>query len=168
MKTWLFLILASSLIISSCKKTNLTCKLNPPTNTAPAAETAYLQDYLTANGIVAASKNGMFYNISDPGTGNSPNLCSRITATYTGTLITGTTDGAQFDASGTTPATFVLQDLILGWQLIMPLVKTGGSVTLYVPPSLGYGSQPRNNAAGAVVIPANSYLKFTISIVNVQ
>ncbi len=168
MKKWLFLFLASTIWFSACKKNDLTCKLNAPSNAASATETAYLQNYLSANGIVAASKNGMFYNITNPGSGSSPNLCSRIAVTYTGNLIDGTADGAEFDASGSTPLNTVLQDLIVGWQLILPLVKMGGSVTLYIPPSLGYGSQQRTNAAGAVVIPANSYLKFTITLVSVQ
>ena len=88
--------------------------------------------------------------------------------TYTGTLITGTTDGAVFDGGTGTPASFTLNDLIAGWQLIMPLVKAGGTVTLYIPPSLGYGAAPRTNSSGVVVIPANSYLKFVINLSNVQ
>lgn len=168
MKKWLFLFLTSSLVFSACEKNNLACKLDVPANVAPVSETAYLENYLAANGIVAASRNGMFYNITNPGSGASPNLCSRIAVTYTGTLIQGTADGAEFDASGNTPLNTVLQDLIVGWQLILPLVKMGGSVTLYIPPSLGYGSRERANAAGVVVIPANSYLKFTINLLTVQ
>lgn len=168
MKNRLLVILISGLVFSSCDKKNLTCKLNAPVNIATTAETAYLQSYLTANGLTASLKNGMFFNITDLGSGISPNLCSKLSVTYTGTLITGTTDGPQFDASGISPVSLILEDLILGWQLILPSVKTGGSVILYIPPSLGYGSQERKDASGAVVIPANSYLKFTIKLISIQ
>ena len=170
MKNWLFTLLISTLFISSCSKDNASdCNAVTPTAVASSGETAYLQTYLNAQGITNATvKNGMFYVISTQGSGASPNLCSTITTTYTGTLINGTSDGAVFDGGTGVPASFSLSQLILGWQIVMPLVKAGGTVTLYIPPSLGYGSTPRTNSAGVVVIPANSYLKFVINLSNVQ
>lgn len=162
MKKPILLFLIASLLISACNKSKDSCSSNPPTIVASAAETAYLQNYLTANSITGSGKNGMFYSITNPGSGTSPNLCSSISVTYTGTIITGTTDGSQFDASGNTPVTFTLNRLIPGWQLILPLVKSGGSVTLFIPPSLGYGADSKPN------LPANSYLKFTINLVSVN
>jgi FKBP-type peptidyl-prolyl cis-trans isomerase FkpA len=171
MKKWFFLCALSALVFMGCKKDNAStdCTQPTPTAIASAAETAYLQNYLTANSITALEKNGMFYVISPQGTGTSPNLCSNLNLTYIGTLITGTTDGGMFD---TTPAgqtsSFALSNLITAWKIIFPLVKAGGTVTLYVPPSLGYGSQdipPRN---GFVGIPPNSYLKFKVSLIAVQ
>lgn len=162
MKKPILLFLIASLLFSACNKSKDSCNSNPPTIVASAAETAYLQNYLTANSITASAKNGMFYTITNPGSGTSPNLCSSISVTYTGTIITGTTDGSQFDASGTTPVTFTLNRLIPGWQLILPLVKSGGSVTLFIPPSLGYGADSQPN------LPANSYLKFTMNLVSVN
>ena len=157
MKKWFFLLLAPAFILSSCKK-NSGCAAPAPGTVASAAETAYLQNYITANGIAASSIQGMFYKINSGGSGASPNLCSTITVTYTGKLITGTTDGAQFDASAG-QTNLNLDQLIEGWQVVLPLVKSGGSVTLYIPPSLGYGA----TATGP--IPANSYLKFDITLV---
>ena len=162
MKNRILLFLITPMLFSACNKSKDSCNSNPPTIVASAAETAYLQNYLTANSITASAKNGMFYSITNPGSGTSPNLCSSISVTYTGTLITGTTDGTQFDASGNTPVTFTLNSLIPGWQLILPLVKAGGSVTLFIPPSLGYGANSQPN------LPANSYLKFTINLVSIN
>jgi len=130
---------------------------------ASVAETAYLQNYLTANAITASGIHGMFYVIHSPGSGASPNLCSNVRVTYTGRLITGTTDGAQFDAS-LTPVNFSLDGLIAGWQPVLPLLKSNGTVTLYIPPSLGYGAQV--TGSGANTIPANSYLKFDITLLS--
>lgn len=161
MKKWLFILSAVVLFSSSCsKKDKVTdCDVLAPTTVAPASETAYLQTYLTAKGITATQLNGMFYTISNPGSGTAPNLCSLIGVTYVGTYINGTADGAQFDA-GT--VSFTLSKVIAGWQIFFPLLKTGGSATLYIPPSLAYGPTAYNG------IPANSYLKFTVTLNSVN
>jgi FKBP-type peptidyl-prolyl cis-trans isomerase FkpA len=162
MKKWILMGALAVVSFTACKK-NKDCKELAPTTMATAAETAYLQNYLDAKGITnAINKNGMFYVINQ-GAGISPNICSNISLTYSGSLIQGTTDGSVFDAtpSGQT-SNFNLASLITAWKIIFPLVKAGGSVTLYVPPSLGYGSR----AAGS--IPANSYLKFVVSLIDVQ
>ena len=158
MKKWFYVLALFGLAFSGCKKDE-GCKTPAPTITASAAEKTNLQNYLLANSITATEKNGMFYVISAQGTAASPNLCSKITVDYVGKLINGTSDGAQFDASQpNSPFTSNLSNLIQGWQVVLPLVKAGGTVTLYIPPSLGYGAQ----ASGP--IPANSYLKFVITL----
>ena len=164
MKRILFTALLSIALITSCKKTDNTnnCNSTVPAVNVPSSETAYLQNFLSANSITATEKNGMFYTLTQ-GSGNSPNVCNTVSAEYVGNLINGTTVGAQFDASQAgQPASFKLLKLISSWQIIFPLVKVGGTVTMYVPPSLGYGS----NAAGA--IPANSYLKFVVTLRDVR
>jgi FKBP-type peptidyl-prolyl cis-trans isomerase FkpA len=162
MKNYFFLGLITIALISSCGKKDSTCSSLAPTTVASAAETATLQAYLTAKGISAANINGMFYVLNSPGVGTSPNLCSNIGLTYRGSFINGISDGAGFDSSRNGISTFRLDELIKGWQLVLPLVKTNGAVTLYIPPSLGYGAQ----ASGP--IPANSYLKFTLSLFTVE
>ena len=125
---------------------------------APASEIQSVQDYLTANGISATQHcSGMFYTIDAPGTGAVPNICSNITVTYTGKL----TNGSTFD-SASTPIGLNLNQVITGWKDGLPLIKAGGSMHLYIPPSLGYGS----NAYGP--IPANSILIFQVGLVSVQ
>jgi FKBP-type peptidyl-prolyl cis-trans isomerase len=41
-------------------------------------------------------------------------------------------------------------------------------MTLYVPPYLGYGSQPLKDPSGNVIIPGNSILIFDIELVTVE
>lgn len=162
MKKWFFISSILALSFSACKK-DKGCTSLAPTTVASATEIAYLQNYLSVNSITASEKNGMYYVIATQGAGISPNLCSTITVDYVGKLINVTTDGAQFDAStANNPLVTSLNNLIKGWQVVLPLVKAGGTITLYIPPSLGYGSQ----ASGP--IPANSYLKFSITVRSVQ
>ncbi len=98
----------------------------------------------------------MYYTILDPGTGQAPEVCDGVSVKYIGKL----TDGQTFDESAD-PVIFNLSTLIGGWQLGIPLIKTGGKIRLYIPPSLGYGSQSTGS------IPANSILIFDIDLVAV-
>ncbi len=168
MKKWFFLCAVSALVFTACVKngnSSTDCTQLAPATIAPAAEKAYLENYLAANNITnAVEKNGMYYIISTQGTGTSPNLCSNISIDYVGKFMAATTDGAQFDASSPgQPTTLQLLNVISGWQLILPLIKSGGSATLYIPPSLAYGATGR-----LPTIPGNSYLKFQITLRAVQ
>ena len=162
MKKWFFIVLGAAITFSACSKKKDDCSTTAPTTVASSSETAYLQNYLTANSITATQINGMFYSFTSAGSGESPNLCNTISVIYTGKLITGTTDGAVFDSSNGAAVSLSMSNLIAGWQLVLPLVKTGGVVTLYIPPSLGYGA----SASGP--IPGNSYLKFNVQLNSVQ
>ncbi len=172
MRNWIFITtIVLSISLSSCiKGTESVCTSTTPTFTAAASETAYLQNYITTNNITATAINGMFYSIGTQGTGTSPGACSTLSVFYTGKFITGTTDGAVFDSntSNASPANLDLYRLITGWRIAMPVLKTGGSITLYIPPSLGYGSNDVKDGNGVVIIPGNSYLKFTINLIAIQ
>jgi len=125
---------------------------------ASASEIQAVKDYLAASNITATEHcSGLFYAIDAPGTGATPTLCSVVTVTYEGKLTNGTT----FD-SNTTGASFLLADLIEGWKVGIPLIKSGGSIRLYVPPTLGYG--PNNYGS----IPGNSILVFRIDLKGVR
>lgn len=166
MKKILIISLLTLFTIASCKK-NDSCAYTDSNLTATAAEKAYLQNYITTNSLTAVEHaSGVFYTITNPGTGASPSICSSITVRYVGTIIP---TGSQFDAStSVSGVSFTLGQLIVGWQKVLPLLKVGGSITLYIPPSLGYGAQNVRDAAQNIVIPGNSYLKFTIDLLNVQ
>ena len=137
-------------LVFGCKKDNKCPEVNI---TAPAAEVTTLRDYLTTNNITATEDpRGFFYTINNPGSGDKPTPCSNVTVGYAGKL----TNGNQFDAQQS--ISFPLSDLITGWKEGIPLIATGGSMKLYLPPSLGYGSQARPG------IPANSILIFDITL----
>jgi|SRR5215207_7297834 len=125
---------------------------------APQSEILNVQDYLSNNALVATQHcSGVFYTIDNPGTGKAPNVCSNLSVTYEGRL----TNGNVFDETST-PLAFNLERLIPAWKNILPLVKAGGQVHIYVPPSLGYGSQQVGP------IPPNSILVFTVAVIAVE
>lgn len=158
MRTRLIFMLAFSfLVLAGCTKSSNSGKCNFTTTTAvaPDAEIAALRASLDAS--YTQHPSGIFYKIVTQGAGAIPVVCSDVTVKYIGRVTTAT---IPFDEN---TATFTLGQLIAGWQIGIPLIQKGGSIILYIPPSLGYGSR----GAGPS-IPPNSYLVFTIDLVNVQ
>ncbi|HNB81215.1 MAG TPA: FKBP-type peptidyl-prolyl cis-trans isomerase [Chitinophagaceae bacterium] len=140
---------------TSCNKNK--CDLQESTKTADTSEIHVIENYLNSKGITATqAPSGFFYVIGNAGSGTRPNLCSSVTVKYKGTLL----NGSVFDQS-TSNVSFPLQNLIVGWQKGLPLIQKGGQITLYIPPSLGYGSYAQSG------IPANSTLIFDIDLVGV-
>jgi FKBP-type peptidyl-prolyl cis-trans isomerase len=142
--------------IFSCTK-DKTC--NPVTIQAAASETTALGNYLTTNSIThQADSRGFFYQIISQGDTNiRPTICDTVVVTYKGTFTTG----GVFDES-TTPIKFKLSSLIVGWQEGIPLIGKGGSIKLFLPPSLAYG------ASGSGSIPGNTNLVFEIGLSDVK
>lgn len=146
MKKYGFMLLASVLMAGSCKQ-------DDKDQTPPIT----LDQYIAANKISATADNrGFYYTIQAPGTGVKPTVSSNVTVNYTGKL----TNGNTFDSGK--GVSFGLNQLITGWQYGIPLIAPGGSITLYLPPGLAYGSRATGD------IPANSVLIFTIDLVRVN
>ncbi|HMU09389.1 MAG TPA: FKBP-type peptidyl-prolyl cis-trans isomerase [Ferruginibacter sp.] len=152
-------IVAFIFISGGCKKSSDTgCGFTESTIVAPASEIATLQAWVTANHPGAVQHpSGLFYEITNPGSGTTPSVCSNITFKYTGYL----TNGVKFEEN-LTGVTYVLGQLIPGFQKGIPLIKKFGTINLFIPPSLGYGS----NQVGS--IPPNSILQFAVQLMEVQ
>lgn len=164
-------LIAFLLIAASCKKNaapvDTSCDHSISTIVAPLAEQQALQDSLTAYGIQATKdSSGFFYTINKPGNGDSvSSLCTTIAVYYRG----GFLNGKGFDSTTTNPAVLQLWQVIPAWQKAIPLIKKTGDISLYIPPSLGYGSKDVTNpSTGAVVIPANSNLVFRVVIADIE
>jgi FKBP-type peptidyl-prolyl cis-trans isomerase len=104
----------------------------------------------------------VFYKITSEGTGVNPTLCSNILVNYSAYRFGyGNAFDSFLDPEG---IPFVLGRLIVGVQKVMPLVKAGGSITMYIPPSLAYGSEAQRDQLGNIILPANSYIRFDMSL----
>jgi FKBP-type peptidyl-prolyl cis-trans isomerase FkpA len=153
-QTYLVLIF-SCFIALSCKKQDF-CPAD--TTVAPESEVQALEAYLNSNSITAIKDDrGFYYRYRKEGSGRNPTICSSVTVAYNGRL----TNGTQFDASNS--ASFGLRNLIRGWRQAIPLMKVGDGITLYLPPSLAYGS-----AGSPPTIPANAILIFDIDLLAIN
>ena len=137
------------------------CDSSP--TTAPVTDIAKAT-FASSLGINLAAmtrlSDGLYYQDSPAGTGTSPVAGVKATVNYTGYL----TNGTVFDSSvGKTPFqfTFGVGQVIAGWDQGLVGMRAGGTRTLIIAPSLGYGA----NANGP--IPANSILVFTVTLVSV-
>jgi FKBP-type peptidyl-prolyl cis-trans isomerase FkpA len=165
MKKWILLVLVSGLFVLACKKsstnTNQPCTYDPCALKAPDAEVQKYKDTLAAHGISTSNLtqqcSGLLYQIIDTGKGTKITACNTVTLNYDGRFNDST--GARFDSSGFTSN---LSFLIYGFLDGVPLIRNGGHIHLFVPPTLGYGSQAYST------IPANSNLYFDIHVTDVQ
>lgn len=118
-----------------------------------------IKAYLSTNNITAQEdRSGLFFVIKEDGTGESVDPTDIVEVEYEGRLL----DGTVFDGTPDGEVNhFLLSNLVEGWQIGLPKIKTGGEITLYVPSSLGFG------AIGTGGIPANSILVFDIKLLDV-
>ena len=163
---FLWAAICGLLFFSACKKES-TCPYANPTVKATATEIAALQDFMEVNNITALQDgSGIFYAITVNGQGTVASMCSYITVKYKGSRLTS---GAIIDSTATCcAASFELGGLINGWKYGLPKIKPGGKISLFIPPSLGYGSTAVTGQNGSIIIPANSYLRFDVELVAVE
>ena len=118
-----------------------------------------ISSYIADSNLNAiATGTGLYYVVQAAGVGMQPLPESNVTVAYKGYL----TDGTVFDESDSNGITFLLRNVIQGWQEGIPLFKEGGSGMLLIPSALGYGSSSQGQ------IPANSVLIFEITLIDVQ
>lgn len=130
------------------------------TETQREEDRRLIREYLEANNLEANSlPSGLYYSIIAPGGNVNPGVQNLVEVRYEGQLL----DGSVFDATeGNATRQFPLGNLIVGWQIGLPLIGRGGEIRLYVPSDLGYGVQERPG------IPASSVLIFDIELVDFE
>lgn len=147
-------ILFFSISLNSCKNS---CDSEPDLRVSEsqlAADIVAIDAYLANNNIDAQiHPSGLRYVISREGSGSNPDLCDQVAVTYEGRLMS---NGNTFDGRET-PISFDLGNLIVGWQIGIPLIKPGGRITLYIPSVYGYGTIGQGQD-----IPPNANLVFEI------
>lgn len=122
------------------------------------------QAFLAANkkkkGVITRDS-GVQYKVLKSGKGKQPTAGSKITAHYKGTLI----DGSEFDSSYKRgePATFGVNQVIKGWQEVLPLMHEGDKWQVFIPSELAYGER----GSGANIGP-NETLVFEIELLKVD
>lgn len=152
MKHFLSALLALTLFIS--------CSKDKESNIDYVAKNEKeITDYIAKNGLTAQrSTSGLYYIITEPGTGDQPTAKSNVTVAYKGYY----TNGTEFDKSTDAGISFGLNQVIQGWTEGIPLFKTGGSGILLIPSHLGYGSYNYNG------IPGGSVLIFEVKLLSVN
>ena len=123
------------------------------------AGAAFMMDNVKKQGVFELP-NGIQYEIVKEGTGPQPTLKDKVKAHYKGSLLTG----KEFDSSyrRNQPFTAPLTSLIKGWQMVVPMMKTGSIWRLWIPSELAYGDR----GAGSD-IPGGATLQFEIELLEI-
>lgn len=109
-----------------------------------------IQEYLAKNNIKAQqTKNGVFYEIQNPGTGPQADSGKLVSINYTGYLLNGkffdsnVDSNKQLEKHPLTPFEFMagMQGAIPGMLEGITFFKEGGKGRLFIPSVLGYGAQ---------------------------
>jgi FKBP-type peptidyl-prolyl cis-trans isomerase len=140
--------------LSSCNKPN-DCTFSVPVVTVPATEAKELDAYIKSKVPTAIKdKRGFYYLIKKPGEGATLTPCTTVNVYYKGLY----TDGIVFDRSGSIVEELPLPNTMYGWQMALPLIKPGGTIIFYLPPSLCFGDQRFNT-------PKNKILVYEVQLV---
>lgn len=145
-------VLSTALILFITALATAACGGNDASPT-PAYDVSALQLTDTLVGSGAQATAGRTLNVHYTGWLYNPNAAGN--------------KGAQFDSSRTRNQTFAFVlgagTVIRGWDQGVLGMRVGGTRTLIIPSSLGYGSQGSGGT-----IPPNSALVFEIELVSVQ
>ncbi len=111
---------------------------------------------------LTTTSSGLQYAILKHGKGIKAEAGDKVSVHYVGKLMNDTIFDSSYKRG--TPITFPLGEgrVIKGWDEGIALLNEGDSAIFIIPPQLGYG----NRSTGP--IPANSTLKFTVSLVKVE
>ena len=156
----LLILLFCFACLSGCKKSD---DVVAQVRAQAVTDDKIITDYLSSKGLTASTVDttGVRYIIDTLGTGTDLFTNStQITVGYTGTLLT---TGAVFAETNNFHPTYVLGQVIRGWQLGIPKINKGGTITLFLPSRYAYGpyAQPQVN------LPANAVLIFKINLYNI-
>ena len=120
-----------------------------------------IQAYLDSNGIaMERTEEGLYYSIIEEGVGEKTIAYNdQIVFAYKGSFLSGNT----FQVIGKEePLEFRVNQLIIGWQDALMMLKEGGKINIIIPPQLGYAKQSSD------VIPANTVLKYELEVLEVK
>lgn len=121
---------------------------------------------VSTSGDTVTTNTGLRYVDGAAGRGLSAEWCQILAVQYDAYLL----DGTKFDSSEANfPLIFTpgLGGFIDGLEQGVIGMRVEGTRRLIISPALGFGSQPRSNENGVVVVPGNSSLVFDIEVVQV-
>jgi len=115
---------------------------------------------------VRSTRSGLFYQIKEPGTGESIGWGDKVRVHYRGYFLDS---GKVFDSSYRRgePIEFYVGNMIDGWNEGLQLLRPGARALFLVPSHLAYGEEGVKNSKGEYVVPPNEVLAFELEVLEV-
>lgn len=134
------------------------------------ADAKIIENYVAKNGLTGKAQkteSGVYYVVTQPGAGPTPNRGDLVSVHYTGKLL----NGKVFDGSRVNPQAqgkpiqfpIGVGQVIPGWDEGVMKLHKGEKATLVIPSVMAYG--PRGSSPA---IPPNSVLVFDVELVDFQ
>lgn len=160
MKGWLLPILLLCILFAGCVKTQSTLEVY---RAQAAIDDKIVTQYIQSHNLTSAKKvtdtSGAYYMVLDTGKGNDIFTAStQITVGDTCRLLT---TGQVVEETNDFHPSYVMGQVILGWQLGIPKIKRGGRIRLILPSRYAYGPSTQEN------IPQNAILDFTVQLYDI-
>ena len=131
----------------------------PPCSSIPVSTASTSGDTVTTN-------TGFRYIETELGNGGLVDWCRAVAIHYDAYLL----DGTKFDSSSVVgPLLFTpgVGDLIDGLEQGVVGMRIPGKRRVIIPPTLGFGSEPRTNESGQIVVPANSTVVYDVQVISI-
>jgi FKBP-type peptidyl-prolyl cis-trans isomerase FkpA len=162
MNKWLLSILFLISVLMGCGKGN---SAEVDVKAQAKIDDKIITDYITAHNLTTAKKandtTGVYYIVLDKGEDNDLyTLSTQVTVGDTARLLT---TGAVFSQTNNFHPSYILGQVIVGWQLGIPKIGKGGRVRLLVPSRDGFGQYPQTQLG----LPANAVLDFDIQLYDI-
>ncbi|MEM9338832.1 MAG: FKBP-type peptidyl-prolyl cis-trans isomerase [Bacteroidota bacterium] len=121
-------------------------------------DTLIIDEYLRESNLGwEVDPSGIRFRTLTEGNGIAPELTDEVDVIYEGRFLNGTV----FDSS-TSGVQFPLENLIEAWRIMIPQMKEGGRLEMYVPSRYGYGP------TGTTGIAPNTVLVFEVGLIAVN
>ncbi len=119
----------------------------------------FLAENRGKSGIVALPS-GVQYRVIEEGEGRRPGLSDTVTLHYRGSKM----NGREFDSSFArgVPITLPVENLLEGWQEVLPLMREGAMWQGFLPPELAFGVR-----GDPPLIGPNEALQFDLRLVQI-
>lgn len=119
----------------------------------------WLEENKGKTGIVVLPS-GVQYRIIEEGDGARPGLEDKVSVHYRSSK----TDGIEIDSSFArgVPQEFTVNEVLQGWQEVLPLMKVGSTWQIFVPPELAFGQRGNPPAVGP-----NEALQFDLKLLEI-
>lgn len=165
MKKVFLSVAAMSFLLASCgeKVEEKTTANTTPTVVAepvvePIAEPTPMPEFVLEEGTITTESGLKYFKMVET-KGASPLPTSIVKTHYHGTLADGTVFDSSVDRGE--PIEFAVNQVILGWQEALVMMKKGEKWKLTIPPHLAYGEA----GAGPLIGP-NATLQFEVELID--